>query len=920
MDRYEGALAVTDSGVFSCAQVDCTGDGDPSLWSFFDPSTIAIVGATERAGIGRVCTSNVLRGKSEGMRATVWAVNPGRDKVLGTPCFPALMKLPAVPDLVVIVTAAPVVPDVVRQCVDLGVKSVIALPSGFKEIGPEGVALEEEIDKHLKRAQGRTRMIGPNCFGLINSHTHLDTTFGVATCKTGSCAVVSQSGAIIASLIDWANEHNVGFSSMVSVGSMLDMGWADILEYFWQDPHTKSIAIYMESIGNAPSFLAMAKKVSLRKPIILLKPGRTMAAAKAAMSHTGSVAGSDVAMDAAFRRAGILRVNTLPDMFETVMMLTFGSIPTGPNAVIISDGGGPGVLCADALEQSGGKLASLSEAVVENLDRVLPKHWSRSNPIDLTAAATGESYRQSLDAISSSKDIHTALVLLGPLASADIVSHVYEFVQKSQKCGIGIGLGAVAKRQAMMKYGVPVFAASDTAATIVDSLWNYRDMLNQAHQFPEPCDSGDFSTAQAAVDAILNEVSQKGRCILTESESKKVLSAYGIPISTTLNASSADEAVVAANQIGYPVVVKLLSETITHKSDVGGVILSLQSDAEVRAAFNTVKMNLQKYHPKDWEMHFMGVTVQPMLNISNSQELLIGGISDSQLGPVVAFGCGGKMVEIYKDMAVTLPPLNHNLALILMRQTKIYHALTGFRGQAPIDLDKLAGILVSFGELLLRHPLIKECDINPVLASAERIMAVDARVVIWGNTPKAVPPALSLFSLDYSKIVEVSSNQVLVKVLQADNHHMWKTWQTQLEEESVFVSLNAATTLEQRISHECMVRILFANPLDSITIIVVEGGSIIANARIIKCSRSNAVFNLAMNKKELSTGLLPVLVKSVMEVSQQIGIKHLKIGVPIERNGEALVYGVALCEGLASLGLSILKQSASNKCFQISLA
>jgi len=814
------------------AAFGCGGFVDESIDAFFNPKTVAVVGATEKPGIGRVTISNLM---SESQFAgAIWGINPGRTTVLGLPCFPSLDKCPSVPDLVVIVTPAVTVPPIIKQCVALRVKAVIVISAGFKEIGPKGKALEDEIEALLKSPGSITRVVGPNCFGILCGKSHLNATFGTNMVLPGSCALVTQSGAMLVTLLDWAIQNNIGFSSMVSVGSMLDLTWAEVLLYLGNDPATKFITLYMESIGDARTFLAAAREVCLRKPIVVLKPGRTSAAAKAALSHTGSLAGSDNVLDAAFKRAGIIRVDTMRELSDTIMMLSFAPIPKGPNTAIITHAGGPGVLCADALAQAGGELAAIPPEVIKVLDETMPRHWSLSNPIDITGGATPEHYQRCLDVISTCPAVDSVIVVVGPLSGICPGSSVAQYVKNFTKsCGgkpaVSVMLGGdelLAARKLLLRAGLPVFDTSDGAAAALTRLWNYRKWLNELYEPAKELPATyDYKTIPV-VDAILENVQKQGRTILTEAESKKVLSAYGIPISETVTAKTADEAAAAATKMGFPVVAKLLSETITHKSDVGGVILSLNSEQQVREAFETIKTNLATHYPTAWEKHFLGITVQPMFNLADGQEILLGGNTDAQLGPVVVFGSGGKMVEIYKDSSLGLPPLTSTNVKLMMKQTKVFKALLGVRGSKSVDIDKLTSIIMAFGDMLVNHPLIKECDINPIFASSQRIIAVDARVVIWDQSqnmasiPKA---AVASYPRHLVKEVDVNGKHIVVRPLMPTDAVAWMKWRG-LDETAVAQATHA---------------ILLTS--SAFTLCAFENGVIISEARIVKGTRDTAV-------------------------------------------------------------------------------
>jgi len=755
-----------------------------SIRAFFSPKSVAIVGATEKAGIGRVVCTNVISEPS--FKGEVYPVNPTRKTVMGIPAFPSLDKCPTVPELVVIVTPAKTVPPIVGQCVDIGVKAVIIISSGFKEIGPEGQALEDQISEHLKRSKGKTRVVGPNCFGVMDTWSGLNATFAPQISTKGKSAMISQSGAMVCCILDWALQQGVGFASFASVGSMVDVNWGDLLEYYLHDENVRTIMIYMETIGNARGFIDAARRVSRKKPILLLKAGRTSAAAKAAVSHTGSLTGSDDVVDAALDRAGVIRVNTMSELFQLSEVVCNTAIPRGPNLAIVSHAGGPGVLASDAVAMGGGQLAEIPREVLERLDPQMPKHWSMSNPLDITGGALPDHYQKCLDEVGHLENVDGVLVFVGPLSMCPpttVAANLKSFAQHHpDKTLVGVFLGGddcQGARSLLRRSGVPVFVFTDEAAARFSTLWRYRHHLDELYRKVDPVleSARQVRHSIAEVDKIVNEVRETGRTVLSEAESKKILALCGVPISETIPAKTAEDAVAAAAKIGYPVVIKLHSETITHKSDVGGVILNVRDADAVKAAFETIQANIKRLYPEEWQKHFLGVSVQPMLEIEKGYEVLLGANSDPQFGPVVVFGTGGKLVEVYKDRTLILPPFTRSVARASMSQTKIYKALQGVRGQGPVNMEQLESLLVAFGDLAAYHPLIKEIDINPLFVSEGRICAIDARIVLW---PKDTPlskipiPAIRPYPQQYVREVE----GCVVRPLAPEDEDIWKEWRT----------------------------------------------------------------------------------------------------------------------------------------------
>ena len=642
--------------------------------------------------------------------------------------------MPEPVDLAVIVTPAPTVPGLVGECVRAGVKGAIIISAGFKEIGPDGAALERQIREEARR--GRMRLIGPNCLGVMHPARGLNATFATRIARPGTVGFLSQSGALCTAILDWSLRVNVGFSAFVSIGSMLDVGWGDLIDYLSDDPETRCIVIYMESIGDARSFLSAAREVAFSKPIIVIKPGRTEAAARAAASHTGSLSGSDEVLDAAFRRVGVLRVKTISQVFNLTDMLAKQPRPRGPRLAIVTNAGGPGVLATDALIENHGELARLSSATLESLNTFLPAAWSRSNPLDILGDADPARFARTLEVVINDPDIDGVVTILTPQAMTDPTTTAQELRGTRSVPGKPIlaswmgGETVEPGEKILDQAGIPTFAYPDTAAQMFTLMWRSHYNLQALYETPT-APAGD-NTATAARDqaaAIVSAAAKDGRSVLTEVESKRILAAYGIPTVETRVATTENDAVAAAESIGFPVVVKLNSLSITHKTDVGGVQLNLRTAQAVRHAFTAIESAVLTHVGPG---HFQGVSVQPMVKL-DGYELIVGSSIDPQFGPVLLFGSGGQLVEVIKDRALALPPLNTTLARRMMEHTRILTALKGVRGRRPVDLQALERLLVRFSDLVVEQRWIKEIDINPLLASSDGLLALDARVIAHGS-------------------------------------------------------------------------------------------------------------------------------------------------------------------------------------------
>jgi len=695
--------------------------------SFFDPGSIALVGATDREGtVGKIILENLLLAKD---KRKIYPVNPNREKALNMECYPNIGSLPEPPSLAVIVTPAEGVPDLVKESGKAGVKAIIIISAGFKEIGAEGKAREDKIADIASKYN--IRVMGPNCMGVIRPSANLNTTFTTRMPKPGYVAFLSQSGALGSAVLDWAISKGIGFSAFVSLGSMLDINFGDLIDYFGEDPETRSIIIYLESIGNAKKFMSAARGFARTKPIIVLKPGKFEESAKAAKSHTGAMVRDDSYYDAVFRRAGVVRVEEIADLFNCASILNTAQLPKGPNLAIITNAGGPAVLATDTLISRGGKLAQLSEGTLTNLNGFLPPNWSKSNPVDILGDSDSQRYAKTIEVIVKDPGVDGVLAIYtpqggdGPIEVAKAITNY----AKSNKPILTTWMGdeEVAKaRQLFYQSKIPTYEFPEGAIRTYLYMYQYARNLESLYETPEelPLDMGP---SKNYLKTLIRKAVRAARTVLTEETSKKFLTTYGISAATAYVAKDAKDAARIASQGGYPVVMKISSPDIVHKSDVGGVMLNISSADEVRKAFNEIVENARKFKP-DAEVE--GVSVQKMIT-NYDYELIVGSKKDSIFGPVIMFGLGGIEAEFFKDIAVGLPPLNQVLARRLLEQTKIYKMLSqGFRTRPPINLRLLEETLVKFSNLLIDFPEIAEIDINPLIVTSNAAIALDARIIL----------------------------------------------------------------------------------------------------------------------------------------------------------------------------------------------
>ena len=778
----------------------------------FSPKVIAVIGATETKGsVGRTVFQNLGRGGFEGV---VYPVNPKRSSVLCVKAYPNIAAIPEKVDLVVVCTPATAVPAVIRDCTQAGVPGAIIISAGFKEIGKAGQKLEQEIFSDAQ--SGGMRIVGPNCLGVMIPKIGLNATFATTIAKPGNVALLSQSGALCTAILDWSLKENVGFSAFASLGSMLDVGWSDLIYYLGDDPNTKSIIIYMETIGDARGFLSAAREVSLTKPIIVIKPGRTEQAAKAAASHTGSLTGSDEVLQAAFQRVGVLRVDTISELFDMAEVLAKQPRPKGPRLAIVTNAGGPGVLATDALITSGAQLAPLSPETMAALNKILPPTWSHNNPVDIIGDAGPALYAQAVDLAAKDPNTDGLLVILTPQAMTDATATAAQMVPLAKlenKPILASWMGAdevAAGEDILNAANIPTFKYPDRAARAFYYMWRYSDNLRSLYETPATADDSDHTHIdRLKVDKLLQAARKTGRTILTEHESKQLLAAYGIPTVETHIARNEIDAVKLAAHLGFPVVLKLYSETITHKTNVGGVQLNLRTASAVRQAWRAIATAVAK---KAGAEHFLGVTVQPMIKL-DGYELILGSSIDAQFGPVLLFGTGGQLVEVYKDRALGLPPLNATLARRMMERTRIFAALKGVRGRQPVNITALEQTLVRFSQLVIEQPWIAEIDINPLLVSSERIFALDARVVLHDPaTPvKKLPkPAIRPYPIQYVTTAQLADKTpVVIRPIRPEDEPLMVKFHETLSEESVYHRYFSALKLSQRVAHERLTRICF---------------------------------------------------------------------------------------------------------------
>jgi acetyltransferase len=862
---------------------DVLGYERQQLDAIFRPETVAVIGATDRPGsVGRTIMWNLV---SSPFGGTVFPVNSRRPNVLGIKAYPSVSEVPAKVDLAVIVAPAPAVPEIIGECVEAGVVGAIIISAGFRETGPEGIELERRVLEEARR--GRMRIVGPNCLGVMKPPSGFNATFAGAIARPGNVALLSQSGALLTAILDQSFMENVGFSALVSVGSMMDVGWGDLIYYLGDDPQTKSIIIYMESVGDARSFLSAAREVALTKPIIVIKAGRTEAAGKAAASHTGSLTGSDEVLDAAFSRSGVLRVDEISELFGMAEVLGKQPRPKGPRLTVLTNAGGPAVLATDALISNGGELAGISEETMDALNDFLPAPWSHGNPVDVLGDAGPERYAKTLETAAGDPQSDGLLVILtpqdmtNPTATAESLAPYAQGMHKPVLASWMGGTSVAAGDSILDGAGVPTFDYPDAAARAFTNMWKYTYNLRSIYETPEPAE--DEGADRERVEEIIDRARDSGRTILTEFEAKEILAAYGIPTVETEVARSQDEAVRFADRLGYPTVLKLDSETITHKTDVGGVRLNLRNADEVRQAYEEMEASItENYGPED----FGGAAVQEMVGL-DGYELIVGSSLDPQFGPVLLFGSGGSLVEVYRDHALALPPLTTTLARRMMERTRIFEALGGVRSRAPVDIGSLEKLLVRVSQLVVEQPWIKELDINPLLASPERLISLDARVVLHDpeTSEEDLPrTAIRPYPKQYVSHEELrDGTPVTIRPIRPEDEPLMVKFHETLSEESVYMRYFHMMHLNQRTAHERLTRICFIDYDREMALVAEHTDPETREREILGVSRlsrrgaapDEAEFSVLVNDRFQRRGVGTLLVSRILEVGRAENLRRI---------------------------------------------
>jgi acetyltransferase len=700
-----------------------------NLDSLFKPASVAVIGpSNDPLNIGGIVMRNLMK---SGFSGPIMPVNPRYQAVAGVLTYPDVSSLPVVPDMAVIATPPATVPDIVRRLGERGTRAAIVITAGLGgQRDRTGRTLAQAM---LEAAQPYTlRVLGPNCVGLIVPKLGLNATFAHTTVEPGSLAFVSQSGGFCTATLDWARDRNIGFSHFISLGDSADIDFGDVLDYLGSAPETNAILLYMESLGadEGRKFMSAARAAARNKPVLAIKTGRFAEGARAAASHTGALAGADNVYEAALRRAGILRVYSLDELFDAVETLARARPLKGDRLAIVTNGGGPGVIATDALVEMGGQLADFSAESMRKLNELLPPTWSKGNPIDMVGDANYERYIKTIRILLDDHGVDAILVMNAPSAVAPPEETARGIVDTLKAANRPIltswvgGATAARARRVFADAGIPSYDTPEGAVRAFVHMVRYRRNMEILTQVP-PSAPTDFTPTAGAARAVIEQVLADGRELLTEPEAKQVLAAYGVPVVETRVAATALEAAQLSEQIGFPVALKILSPDITHKSDVGGVVLGLDSSEDVWQAAVTMQTRVSKRFP---DAQLAGFTVQKMAKRPQAQELIVGVTTDPIFGPVILFGRGGTAVEVIADSSTALPPLNMSLARYLIERTQVYKLLRGYRDRPPVDFDALCLTLMQVSQLIVDRPEVVELDINPLFADKDGVLALDARV------------------------------------------------------------------------------------------------------------------------------------------------------------------------------------------------
>lgn len=871
------------------------------LHPLFNARSVAVFGASEREDSVAGTLFRNLR--HAGYKGEVYPVNPKYATVFGERCYASAGELPAVPELALIATPASTVVSIMQACGQHGIRHAIVLSAGFREVGEQGMALEDALVA-IARQYG-IRFIGPNCLGIQRPSIGLNATFSQGVTQAGDLALVSQSGALCTAMLDWAETNGIGFSSVISTGASADLDFGEILDYLAVDTQTKGILLYIEGIRDARRFMSALRATARFKPIVMVKVGRHATGAKAVMSHTGALVGSDAVFDALVRRAGVVRVNTILQLFASARALSTHIQPTGNRLAIVTNGGGPGVMATDLAVDMGVRMAELSPETIATLNGVLPSNWSQANPLDIIGDATAERYRAAVAACLADDNVDGVLAMLTPQAMTrptEAAQAVVDVAKTSSKPVLTCWMGeaqVIEGRRLFKQAGIPYFTTPEPAVEVFSFLSAFYENQRLLMQTPGPLShqaEPDVEGARLIIESALAH----GRHLLNEVESKALLSAFHIPIAQTLIARDPMEAMLLAQQLGFPVAMKINSPDITHKSDVNGVRLGLSSGQAVRAAFGEMLADVKRLRP---DATLDGIVIEPMAARPHAREVLLGMTSDPVLGPVIVFGAGGVDVEALQDRAVTLPPLNHYLARDLIRRTRVATLLGPFRNRPPVDMDALENVLLRLSEMVCELPWLAEIDINPLLVDEHGALALDARIVIAPRVPTADRYGHMAIHPYPAHLVTrwqlPTGNDVLIRPIRPEDAELTQGFVKSLSEESKYFRFMDAVSELSPVALARLTQIDYTREMALLALTEIDGREVeLGVARYaINPDAESCEFALVVDDRWQKQGIGHKLMDVLMDVARSKGLKVmegevLKTNRPMLKLVEALGFHV----------------------------
>jgi acetyltransferase len=849
----------------------------------FNPKTVAVFGATNNENsVGYAIMNNLV---GSGYQGVVYPINLKRKSVFGIKAYKSLKDTEDDIDLAVIATPSVTVPDIVKQCGEYKVGGILIISAGFLEAGDEGKKMVETIKSTAKKYN--IPIIGPNCLGFIKPSIKLNVSFANKMALPGNIALISQSGALCTAMLDWSVSENVGFSHFISIGSMIDVGFGELIDYLDKDPNTSSIIIYMESMTKSSKFFSAARAFSRNKPILVLKAGKSEAGAKVALSHTGTLAGSDIAFEAAFKRAGMISVDTIDQLFNGAQALSKQPRPKGDRLAIVTNAGGPGVLATDLLIKLGGQLAPLSDEAMTELNKILPPMWSHNNPVDVLGDASEVEYGGALEILSQENTVDAILVILTPQAMTNPTAIAKEVVRISKKSNKTIlvswmGSSDVKEGQQILDQGkIPTFVVPEKAIDTFMDMVKYTKNIDLLYQTPANIPS-QFAPQKDKARELINNIVAEGRYILNETEAKEILKYYQIPVTQFQLATTEEEAEEIAERIGYPLVMKIASPDILHKTDAGGVALGVEDKETARKKFRKIIQSAKVYKP-DADIH--GVMLEEM--IDKKFELIIGSKKDPIFGPIIIFGMGGVAVEVFRDLNVAIPPLNMALALRLVENTKIYKLLRGYRGMKGVDIKAIQFVLYKFAYLIMDFPEIKEIDINPFAIDEHSGVVLDAKIVLDEEAIENKVQAydhlmIAPYPSEYSYLIKlIDDTEVLIRPIKPEDEPNEKEMFANFSKQTLYFRFFGYI---KDITHDMLTRftqIDYNREMALIGEINVDGKTqMIGVSRIVSdLENHTAEFAIVVADAWHGKGLGAHLMDKILEIAKKKGIKKVYASV-----------------------------------------